>query len=292
METVFFSLPGNETLTNSLAEKCKGSIGSFEYRHFPDGETYVKVNTVVTNKRVVVVCTLNNPDEKLLLLYFLCQAVKDLKANSCCLVAPYLSYMRQDTRFNPGEAITSAYFAKLISSFADQLITIDPHLHRRSSLSEIYSIPTTVLHASHLISSWIIKNIKDPVLIGPDIESEQWVKQIAEEASAPFFILEKIRTGDEDVSVSVPVIENFKNRTPVLVDDIISTAKTMIVTINTLQKLGMKPPVCIGIHGIFANNSYDKLLNAGAGKIITSNSIPHFSNHIVIDEMIAKSIIS
>jgi ribose-phosphate pyrophosphokinase len=91
-----------------------------------------------------MVCTLNEPDEKLLPLYFLSQTAKELGADCTCLVAPYLAYRRQDKQFNPGEGITSTYFARFLSAFAETLITVDPHLHRRQSMNEIYRIPTKV----------------------------------------------------------------------------------------------------------------------------------------------------
>src|SRR5208282_2354296 len=128
------------------------------------------------------------------------------------------------------------------------MITIDPHLHRRSSLAEIYSIPTKVAHAANHISAWIKSNIDKPVLIGPDAESEQWVADVANKAGAHFTVLKKIRHGDNDVEVSVPQVDEYKTYTPVLVDDIISTGRTMIETINHLKKAGMKAPVCIGVH--------------------------------------------
>ena len=124
-------------------------------------------------------------------------------AASVCLVAPYLAYMRQDTRFNPGEAVTSEYFARLLSGAIDRLITIDPHLHRRNSMQEIYSVPCDVLHAAGVISAWIRENIPQALLIGPDSESEQWVSEVARNAGAPSIVLEKIRHGDRDVEVSV-----------------------------------------------------------------------------------------
>lgn len=290
MGKIFFALPGNEKLTESLAEKCHAELGKAIIRQFPDGETYIKIESDVKDKQVILVCTLNHPDKKLLPLYYLSQTAKELGAKSTCLVAPYLAYMRQDKRFHPGEAITSSFFAKLLSSFTDSLITIDPHLHRRSSLSEIYSIPTIVIHAADLISKWILSNIENPVLVGPDSESAQWVSEIAYHANAPFIILEKTRKGDEKVTISVPHIEKYKDHTPVLVDDIISTARTMITTIGHLKKAGMKKPVCIGIHGVFANNAFSDLLFAGAQEVITCNTIPHESNRIEIDEILSLSI--
>lgn len=289
MEKIFFALPGNEELAASLAQKCHAKLGNLTVRQFPDQETYIKIESDVKNKHVIMVCTLNQPDTKLLPLYFLSQTAKELGAKSTAIVAPYLAYMRQDKRFQAGEGITSTYFAKLISSFADFLITIDPHLHRRSTLSEIYTIPTKVLHAANLISDWIKNNIEQPLLVGPDSESAQWVSEVAHNANAPFIVLEKIRKGDEEVAVSVPDVEKYKNHTPVLVDDIISTAQTMIATIGHLKNAGMQTPVCIGVHGIFANNAYTNLLNTGA-TVITCNTIIHESNKINVDKLITDAI--
>lgn len=283
-------MPGNEALTNALAKRCAAEVGDATIRRFPDGESYVKINSDVKNKKVIIICTLNHPDDKILPLYFLAKTVKDLGAKHICLVAPYLAYMRQDTRFQEGEGITSEYFARLISFFVDELITIDPHLHRISKLSEIYTVPTKVLHASNLISDWIKNNIDKPVLVGPDSESEQWVSEAAKNAHAPYIILQKKRKGDTEVEIEVPHVEKFMEYTPVLVDDIISTARTMMETVRHLKTAGMKPPVCIGVHGIFAGNAYKDLLDCGAGKVITCNTIPHESNKIDIADLIAQNI--
>ncbi len=290
MKPIIFSLPGNEALAESITAGIKGEKGDFEMRQFPDGETYVRVLSDLKEKNIFIVCTLHQPDAKLLPLLFLCNLLRELNAKSICLVAPYLAYMRQDKRFNPGEAVTSQYFAKLLSSLTDRLITIDPHLHRRVSMKEIYSISCEVLHAAELISDWIKNNIPDAILIGQDSESEQWVSEVAKNAGVPFMVLQKIRHGDRDVEVSVPQVEKYKNYTPVLVDDIISTARTMIETVMHLKNAGMKPPVCIGVHAVFAGNAFEELKKSGIKKIITCNTIPHSSNGIDITALICKSI--
>ncbi len=281
-----FALPGNESLANYIVGSIHADLGDTEIRNFPDGETYVRILSNVEGKEVIVVSTLHQPDAKLLPLLFLCSLLRDLKVRSICLVAPYLAYMRQDKQFNPGEAITSEYFAKLLSSHVDRLITVDPHLHRRVSMKEIYSIPCEVLHADGLISQWVKKNIPDALLIGPDSESEQWVSEVAKNAGVPFIVLQKIRHGDRDVEISAPQVEGYKNYTPVLVDDIISTARTMIETVGLLKKAGMKPAVCIGVHAVFAGRAYQDLLRSGVSQVITCNTILHESNAINIGEII------
>lgn len=280
MKTILFALPGNEELAKALAGKLKAEMGEATIRRFPDGESYVRIHSDVTDKKVVLVCSLHQPDEKLLPLYFLSNVAKDLGAKCTCLVAPYLAYMRQDKVFQEGEGITSKYFARLVSGFADSLITVDPHLHRISKLGDIYDIPTKVVHAADAISDWIKKHIEKPVLVGPDSESEQWVSEVAKNAGAPFLVLEKTRHGDRDVEVSVPQVEAYQNHTPVLVDDIISTARTMIETVGHLKRAGMKAPICIGVHAVFSGDAYWDLLNSGVEKVVTCNTVPHGSNAI------------
>jgi ribose-phosphate pyrophosphokinase len=288
MKNILFALPGNENLTEKIAKKLNAEIGETTIRKFPDGETYLQIKSDVKDKKVILVCTLHQPDEKLLPLYFLSKTAIDLGAKCTCLIAPYLAYMRQDRRFHEGEAITSEYFGTLLSQFAETLVTVDPHLHRRSSLSEIYSIPSKVMHAANHISEWIKNNVENPILVGPDSESEQWVSEVAKNAEAPFMVLEKIRHGDKDVEVSVPDVENYKNHTPVLVDDIISSARTMIETVQHLNKAGMNPPICIGVHGVFGGNAYQELQKSGTADIVTCNTIPHPSNKIDISEILVK----
>lgn len=265
-------------------------IGNVTFRKFPDGETYTRILSDVKDKRVVLICTLHEPDEKLLPLYFLSHTAKSLGAKCTCLVVPYLAYMRQDKVFNEGEGVTSGFFGKLVSGFADSIITVDPHLHRISSLEEVYDIPNKVVRAADAISEWIIENIENPVLIGPDSESEQWVSEVAKNAGAPFTVLQKVRHGDREVEVSVPEVGRYKDHTPVLVDDIISTARTMIETVEHLKIAGMKPPICIGIHAVFSGNAYQELMDTGVNNIVTCNTIPHPSNAIDLSNVLAKEV--
>jgi ribose-phosphate pyrophosphokinase len=209
-----------------------------------------------------------------------------MKASKIILVVPYLAYMRQDKKFNPGEAVTSAYFAQLLSQWADELVTIDPHLHRKHSMDELYTIPCKVIHAAPAISAWIKQNIEKPVLIGPDAESTQWVSETAGTIDAPYIILEKNRLGDNKVEVSVPEVEAYKGFTPVLVDDIISTARTMIETVKHIRNAGMKPPVIIGVHAVFAGSAFKSLQDAGTSQIVTCNTINHMSSRIDVAALI------
>ena len=290
MKPVVFAFPGHEALAQDLARRLDAESGRFMLRRFPDGESYLRIETELAARTAILVAALDRPDDKLLPLLFAARTARELGAVRVGLVAPYLAYMRQDRRFQPGEAVTSVHFAWLLSTCVDWLVTVDPHLHRRSGLGEIYSIPTRVVHAAPLVSAWIRQHVAAPVLVGPDAESEQWVTAVADAAGAPYVVLRKIRRGDREVEISVPDVERWRARTPVLVDDIISTARTMIETVGHLKHAGLAPPVCIGVHAVFAGDAYEALRAAGAARIVTCNTIAHPSNAIDLGELLAEDV--
>ena len=289
--TLLFSFPDNQPLADSLLASVSLQKGEWEQRNFPDGESYLRLVSDVAGKKAVILCSLDRPDGKIIPLYYLTRLLKDHGCSHITLVAPYLAYMRQDKEFQPGEAVTSNYFAGLLSGMVDELVTIDPHLHRRSSLQEIYSIPCRVLHAAELISVWIRDNIEKPLLIGPDEESRQWVEEVARNSGADFVVMEKVRKGDMDVEIHFGNIDHYKDHNPVLVDDIIATAGTMIETVKHVNAAGLNMPYCIGVHGIFAGDAFQNLYEAGAREIITTNSIPHSSNRIDISPLLLQALL-
>ncbi len=286
---IIFALPGNEALAAALASHLHASVGELAIRRFPDGETYLRFVTPVTGSKVVLACSLHHPDDQVMPLLFAAATAKELGAAAVGLVTPYLGYMRQDKRFNEGEAVTSALFARLLSQHIDWLVTVDPHLHRWHSLDEIYAVPSAVVPAAPLLAAWIKANVNSPVLIGPDAESEQWVSAVARDAGAPHVVLEKIRRGDRNVSVSIPDPEVLRGRTPVLVDDIISTGRTMIAAARHALAQGLPTPVCIGVHAVFAGDAYEALLTAGAARVVTTNTIPQATGVIDVSAAIAAA---
>lgn len=284
------ALPGNDRFADRLAAELSAERGGIAARHFPDGETYVRLLGDVSRRDVILVCTLDRPDDKTLPLLFAADAARDLGARRIGLAAPYLAYMRQDRSFQPGEAITSKAFARLLSGAIDWMVTVDPHLHRRASMSEIYTVPVSVCHAAASISAWIKANVERPFLIGPDSESAQWVGSVAADAGVPFTVLEKERRGDRDVAIAVRGIERWRDYRPVLVDDIISSGRTMEIAARQLVAHGLSPPVIVGVHGIFAEDAYERLKVAGALEVVSTNTIPHASNAIDVSTLVAQPI--
>lgn len=275
MSPLLFALPGNEAMLSALCRECGWEAGSWIVRAFPDGETHVRFLSEVAGREVVLVCSLDRPDAKALRLYLAACVARELGAARIGLVLPYLAYMRQDARFHPGEGITAGHFARLLSGIGDWMVTVDPHLHRIPSLDRIYAIPTRVAPAAPAIARWIAAQVADPVLIGPDEESEQWVAGVAAAVGCPYTTLRKERRGDREVSVSAPELAQWRARTPVLVDDIASTAKTMIAAAARIREAGMAPPVCIAVHALFAEATYEELQAAGVAAVVATDTVAH-----------------
>ncbi len=289
--TIIFYFPKYERLAKNMARQTGFELGDVVIRNFIEGETYVKINSEVKDKKVILICGLEDANSKIMALMFFAKTARELGALEVGLVAPYLGYMRMDKRFNLGEAITSNIFAEFLSKQIDWLVTVDPHLHRHKNLAEIYTIPCKTLHATKPIADWIKANVKNPLLIGPDEESQQWVAEIAAAIKAPFLILNKVRYSERQVEVSIPEIANYKDHVAVVIDDIISTAQTMIQAIKHLREAGAGKSLAIGVHAIFAGDAFADLKSSGVEKIVTCNTISHASNAIDLDDLIINQVI-
>ncbi len=287
--TLLFTFPEQAALGDTLVGNAGYEKGDWTWRRFPDGESYVRVLSEVRGQQAHILCSLNHPDEKTLALIFLARTLEELGCEKVTLIAPYLGYMRQDKRFQEGEAAASAIFAKQLSRHIDALVTVDPHLHRTRRLEEIYDCECTVVSASSLIAQWISDHTPQPFIIGPDSESEQWVREVAGRVNAPYVILSKIRHGDRDVEISLPDITGYKGRVPVLVDDMISTASTMMKTIRLLRRQGYEKVICLATHAVFAEKAYEGLIQEGGVQVVTCNTITHVSNGIDVGALLIQS---
>ena len=130
MSRIVLHLPEDEQFARKLAGALEAVYAPLSLHRFPDAESLVRLDADVGDRTVVISSSLARPDEKTLPLLFAADAARELGARGVYLVAPYLAYLRQDRRFNAGEAVTSRSYARLLSAAFDGLGTVDPHLHR------------------------------------------------------------------------------------------------------------------------------------------------------------------
>ena len=290
MSPIVVAMPGNDALAGQMCRARGWQLGAWEMRRFPDGESYVRYLCNIEGRELLIVCSLADPDAKAIALYLAACVARELGARRVGLVAPYLAYMRQDKAFNTGEGITAGHFARLLSGAVDWLVTVDPHLHRIDDLGQVYTVPARVVPAAPRIAAWVAANVAQPLLLGPDAESEQWVAQVAALAGCPYAVLQKTRRGDRSVEVSIPEIGQWRERTPVLIDDIASTALTMVAAVARIHDAGLSAPWCIAVHPLFAGTAYADLRAAGVAGVVSSNTVPHDSNGIDISAALADAV--
>ena len=285
---VVFNLHGHPDIARALLSISGAEPGEFQWRQFPDGETYLRLMSPVQGRDVLILCGLEQPDPRFLPLSFLVSAARDMGAARVGLVAPYLAYMRQDKRFHEGEALTSRYFAQLLSRQFDLIATVDPHLHRYHALSDVYSIPGRVVHAAPLLAQFVAEQ-QNGFLVGPDEESEQWVSDLAQRADRPWVVGRKVRSGDRQVQVTLPDLAHLAGRQPILMDDVISSGMTMARALEALAEQGFRASICAGVHGLFADGA-DRMLEALGATLVTTNTIEHRSSQLDVGPMLASAV--
>ena len=276
-------------LAKNISKNLKCDYSDLSVKKFPDGELYLKFETELKNQDVVLVQSLHPSDEALLELIFAIHTAKDLGAKKVRVVIPYLAYIRQDKRFNPGECVSSKIVGSLLN-VADEIITIDPHLHRFKSLNEVFKTKAVKLSANDLIQDYISKNFKDPVIIGPDAESYQWAQSIAKKIKASAAILQKDRINSYEVHVKLNSEINVRNKELIIIDDIISTGKTILEAIKVIKKMKPKSITVISIHGIFADPSTLDFIREYSNSIITTNTIKNPYSKIDVSKLISDSL--
>ena len=237
-----------------------------------------------------ILATLRDPDRLALPLRFAAQTARELGARNVGLIAPYLGYMRQDRRFRDGQAISAKLFAGFLAESFDWLVTVDPHLHRIARLEDVFTIPAGRVASAPRLAEWIRTNLPDAVLLGPDSESQQWVAEVARLAARPYEVLRKVRTGDHQVDISVPESAALLEGTPVILDDIASSGRTMARAVERLLDAGTPAPVCLVIHAVFADGAHDAILSAGAARIVSTDTIPHSTNAIGIAGVLTEAL--
>ena len=133
--------------------------------HFPDGESLLRLPNSLS-EHVIVCRSLNQPNDKLIELLLCAKTARELGAKRLTLVAPYLCYMRQDIANQPGEAVSQRVIGKMLADLFDDVITVDPHLHRITSLNQAIPIKNAIsLSATDEIGRFLKQKMEHALLL-------------------------------------------------------------------------------------------------------------------------------
>ena len=285
--------PTSESLASRVANELGIVAGKLEVRRFPDGEKYLRVLSDVQGKNVAIIQSIHHtPDELLFEYLLLADTVKDLGARKVTAFIPYFAYARQDERFKPGEALSFRTVTKLIECVGtDEVYTIDMHQHRVLKSSEVFGIPSHNLSAMPLLADHIQKlgKLRDPLVIGPDAEAEQWARLAAERLHTDYDVFQKTRLGDAKVEVR-PRRSNAGGRDVLIVDDIISTGGTIVEAVKILLGQGAKRIQVACTHPILAPGALEKIKEMGVEDVIGTDTVPSPISDVTVAPLIAEQV--
>jgi ribose-phosphate pyrophosphokinase len=286
---MILAFPDYLSQAQALADCLKQPLVEVYVHHFPDRESFIRLPPSLP-EHVVVCRSLNHPNDKLIELLLCATTARELGARRLTLVAPYLSYMRQDFANEPGVAISQRIIGKLLADLFDDVLTVDPHLHRISSLAQAIPLKNAIsLTAADDIGQFLKQQLEHALLLGPDSESEQWVASIASKIGFDYCIARKERRGDKLIEMTLPE-NNFCNKTIVIIDDMASTGRTLGKAAGLLQAAGSKEIYAMVTHPLFCEDAETHILQAGVKAIWSTDSIAHPTSCIKLAALLAKAI--
>ena len=272
-----------------IAQAADIELMVIERHRFPDGELKLRLPERL-NGPVVVLRSLDHPNEKLLELLLAGHTARQLGATHLTLIAPYLAYMRQDKAFHPGEAVSQGIIGRFLASLFDAVITVDPHLHRVATLEQAVPVAhAVVLSGAPLLSDLIARHHDAPLLLGPDEESAQWVAQAACRHGFDHAVCHKVRSGDRQVAIALPDVA-LSGRTVVLLDDVASTGRTLAQTARLVLQAGAAHVDVAVTHALFAGDAMQVILEAGVRHIWSTDCVAHGTNAVAMAPLLAQAL--
>jgi len=257
----------SEKIAKDLCKDLQASLAKTISKRFPDDELYIRILDDISKEHVVIIQT-THPDQKIVELFLLQEAVKEAGAKKITVVIPYFGYARQDKKFKDGEPVSAKAIAKLISLNADKVITVDPH---KEYILDFFTIPAFSCSAVPEIAKHLNKKKIDMVL-APDKGALERAKKASTIINCDFDYMEKTRIDGTTVKIK-PKNLDVRNKNVAIIDDIISTGGTMAESIKELKKHGAKRVLVACTHGLFAGEAIKKLKSAGCDEIISTDTI-------------------
>ncbi len=261
----------NRPLAEEIAAHLAQPLCQVTIRRFADGEIFVRIDENVRGQDVYIIQPTNPPGDNILELLILIDAARRASAARITAVVPYFGYARQDRKDQPRVAISAKLMANLITTAgADRVLALDFHQHQ---LQGFFDIPVDHLYAAPVFTQhYRQKDLKDPVVVAPDVGSAKMARGFAKRLNASLAIIDK-RRPSANVAEVVNVVGEVEGRDCLITDDMIDTAGTMCEAARALRHLGAREIYCCASHGLLSGPAIERLAAAPITEIAITNTI-------------------
>lgn len=282
--------PSSVDLGNRIADRLNCITIPVDLRIFSDGESKIRIDSNLSNKKCIVVQSTYPPvDSHLMQILMIIYCCYESGASEVIPVIPYIGYARQDRKFLEGEFATISLIAKLLEcNKVKNLVTVD--IHSIKALS-YFSLNILNISSTKFLSNYARTklNLVNPIVVSPDAGGTLRAKEFAQEIKSKFFALRKTRdriTGN--VVMDKDLQENIKDHDIIIIDDMISSGETILKAIEILKKNQCGKIYAMCVHALSSENTISKLKEDGLTDLISTNSIPRSCSRVDLSSEISN----
>jgi ribose-phosphate pyrophosphokinase len=282
MEKIIIVGPSSQLLAMRTAKEMKIKAIETEYKRFPDGENYLRINVKsdddLKGKEIIIIQTTGantagDQNQRIMELIMMISASKKAGAGKIRVVVPYFAYSRQDKVFRPGESLMAQNICRMIElAGADELFSIDMHA---PEVFSVLKIPTHNLDPMKLLAEYIkTLDVKNPIIVSPDKgateRSRAFANYFGKDVPVEQFSKERdVVTGQIKMTGELKVT----GKDVIIADDIIATGGTMASAIEISKKSGARKVIAVGTHALLIVNAVHTILSAGCDVIVGTDTL-------------------
>ena len=267
----------NKDLSKKIAKYLKTKLVNSSIRKFADGEIYIEINENIRGNSIFIIQSISSPANDNLMELLLCiDALKRSSAKNITAVIPYYGYARQDRKVVPRTSISAKLVSNLITKAgADRVVTIDLHA---GQIQGFFDIPVDNLFATPIFARHVKKNLKnkDIICVAPDVGGTERARALGKLLDVELAIIDKRRPSPGKSKV-MNIIGNVKDKTCIMVDDIIDSGGTIVNAAKALKDRGAKDVYVYVTHGVLSGEAVQKIKKSLIKKLVITDSIDNIT---------------
>jgi ribose-phosphate pyrophosphokinase len=263
----------NQALAEEVCSFLGVPLGQTKLIQFSDGEIHFQLLENVRGADVFLVQPTSFPvDRHIMELLIMIDALKRASAGRITVVIPYYGYARQDRKDRPRVAITSKLVADLLQAAgANRALLVDLHA---AQIQGFFNIPVDHLFASPVLVGYFRDlNLPNLTVVSPDAGGVERARFFAQKLGVPLAIVDKRRT-DINITEVMHVIGDVKDRTCIILDDIVDTAGTLTKTAEALMKNGATDVYACASHAVLSGPAIERIAASPLKELVVTNTIP------------------